>query len=277
MSDCYGVDPQTPANLAEFGVLSSKFRPSEGRFILEYPYDWVQRALVHVHGLSDLDTYRATERLASMRHSLLPTKVPYDDRWTWAENAKRIQADVKLLIGPANSPPTILPFQRTMEEPDLLPESSELLIPRTVAAYIKVAKPLLLTSPKIVMVDPFFSLLREDGRPDRRQQVLKAFLEQAAQGRAKIFRLIVGEKVFSSGDRSEDAFVNAFETIAIEAKAKNLKCEYDTIDGHARYLLGMHSGIQFDWGFDISASDTRLNHVHWLKDKVLNPLLDQYT
>ena len=44
------------------------------------------------------------------------------------------------------------------------------------------------------------------------------------------------------------------------------------------YLLGNYTGLQFDHGFDI---DTRpngrsKNHVHWMSESELAPLLDRF-
>jgi hypothetical protein len=276
MNDCYGVDPETPANPAELGVMAMRFRPSEGRFILEYPNDWESRALDHARRISDLAASKATERLRQLRGSLLPSRERYDPNRPWAENALRISPQVRALIGPSNSPPTVVKFAKTIEEPELLPEAGEARIQKTVNAYVTAARPLLLTSPKIVLIDPFFSLLMSGGTPDRRQGVLRAFLETARQGRARIFRLVVGAKAFGTEDPQGKAYRRTFEAIAERAGAGGLTLEVGTVGEHPRYLLGMHSGLQFDWGFDIP-KDGRLNHVHWLKDSVLQPLLKEYT
>lgn len=276
MNDCYGVDPETPASPAELGVMAMRFRPSEGRFILEYPIDWESRALGHARRISDLAAAKATERLKQLRGALLPSRERYDSDKPWAENALRIRPQVRELIGPSNSPPTVVPFAKTIEEPDLLREAGEARIPKTVSDYVAAARPLLLTSPKIVLIDPFFSLLTPSGAPDRRQRVLRAFLETARQGRAKIFRIVVSPKAFGPEDPQGKAYRHSFEAIAQSAGAGGMTLEVDLVGEHPRYLLGMHSGLQFDWGFDIS-TDGRRNHVHWLKDSVLKPLLEQYT
>jgi hypothetical protein len=253
-----------------------RFRPSEGRFILEYPLDWTSRALAHARRISDLDAYKATERLAVLRGALMPSVERYDDAKPWAENAQRIRPSVKALIGPPGSPPTVIPFPKTMEEPELLAEAGEARIPKTVDAYVAAARPVLMTSPKVVLIDPFFALHTSSGAPDRRQKVLRAFLEVAARGRARIFRLVISPKAFSAQDPSGSAYQKTFENIAANAGARSITLELGTVGEHPRYLLGMRSGLQFDWGFDIPG-DGRPNHVHWLKDSVLMPLLEQYT
>ena len=64
-------------------------------------------------------------------------------------------------------------------------------------------------------------------------------------------------------------------------RASKLTLEYrllDTYNGakqHARYLLGTGCGLQFDHGFD-AASDTSLNHVHWLSATEVRPLLKKF-
>jgi len=54
------------------------------------------------------------------------------------------------------------------------------------------------------------------------------------------------------------------------------KSEY----GHARYLLGNYSGLQFDHGFDVDdhlqQKSRQQNLVHWLTDDVLGQLHREY-
>ena len=296
MNDYYGVDPATPRDLRDLSDLCRLFRPSEGRFLMGYPHDWGRRLEEHMGQLSDLNRLRAVEVFRAMKHSIIPvpSRARYDDRRAWSENALSIRDLVSKLIGPPDCPATVEPLRKLLDVPDSFPESREARIPRTVAAYVQAAKPLFLTSPKVVLVDRFFGLNMVNKQtqrvvPDaRRREVLRAFLGEADAGRiVRVFRLAVSVSKACPGDPTGAGYAEALGTLAYEVTRGRVSCELqdlddasDDVDGgeHPRYLLGLHSGLHFDWGFDL---DTRIkskstNHVSWLTKSVLDPLLDRY-
>lgn len=293
MNDCYGVDPTTPGSILDLGMLLKLFRPSEGRFIAEFPDEWGVHLQEHMAQFSDLQKAKAVEAFASkLRYSLLPSRAIYDPRRSWAENANKIRDEVVQLLGPEGGAATVESFLRLLAAPDAFPDVREQYIPMTIAGYEKAARPLLLTSSKVVLIDRYFKL-RYEGRIDRRQELLRSLLEIAARGRrVGCFKLVVDPEVAFVDDHSGKLFKDDFKRIAESAGAGKIICEVLLLDsdhekrridmqsrvsGHGRYLLGMRSGMQFDSGFDLQKGET--THVHWLSESgdVLKPLLELFT
>ena len=291
MNDYYGVDPATPCDLRDLSDLCRLFRPSEGRFLMGYPDDWGRRLRDHMDQLSDFDRLVAIERfITDLQPAIVPSppRTRYDDRRGWSENAHSIRDSVYKLIGPPGCSANVEAFRTLLEARDGFPDAREALVPRTVNAYVNAAKPLFLTTTKVVLVDPYFRLRTETGAPDtRRRKVLKAFLEAADSGKVRVFKLVVSASKACLGDPSGDRYEKDFAQLANDATGGRIECELEVIDSvsdrasvsqHARYLLGLQSGLQFDWGFDLDdrSPNKSTNHVHWLTKPVLDPLLDRY-
>jgi hypothetical protein len=256
-----------------------------------YPDDWGRRLRDHMDQLSDFDRLVAIERfITDLQPAIVPSppRTRYDDRRGWSENAHSIRDSVYKLIGPPGCSANVEAFRTLLEARDGFPDAREALVPRTVNAYVNAAKPLFLTTTKVVLVDPYFRLRTETGAPDtRRRKVLKAFLEAADSGKVRVFKLVVSASKACLGDPSGDRYEKDFAQLANDATGGRIECELEVIDSvsdrasvsqHARYLLGLQSGLQFDWGFDLDdrSPNKSTNHVHWLTKPVLDPLLDRY-
>jgi len=282
VSDRYGVDPVTPGSRRDLADLVRLFDPSEGRFVIGFPNDWGTRLRSHVESWSDLGRKEAEEAIVRLRHVLLPTSQRYDDRRQWAENAVVLQAreGARFLIGPANSPATVKALPSLMEDVHPLPVAREALIDRSVKAYLALVEPIFLTTRKVVMIDRWFALLDERGLPGPRKKVLTEFVALAERCGVDAFHLVVDPgKAFSESDRQGVRYREIFSSIQAEVRHMKLSLDLHSDCGHARYLLGNFTGLQFDYGFDIEGQSHRVrkpNHVHWLTDKVLAELLREY-
>ena len=121
-------------------------------------------------------------------------------------------------------------------------------------------------------------------RSDRHWKSLSAILKEAIRWkRVEIFKLMVSEDEALRGDSDGEVFSSNLEQVVEEAGASNLiQIEWDVLDRnvsterHPRYLLGMASGLHFDWGFDTGEVNTT-NHIEWMGRSVLEPLLRNFT
>ena len=294
MNDYYGVDPTTPRDLRDLSDLCRLFKPSEGRFLMGYPDDWGHRLQEHMGQMSDLNRLRAIEGFRALQHSIIPvpSRARYDNRRGWPENAHSIRDLVSKLIGPPDCPATVEPFRKLLDVPDSFPDAREARIPRTVAAYVNAVTPLFLTSPKVVLVDRFFGFnkvlkrTQEVVQDRERRRVLKAFLGEADAGRVvRVFKLVVSLSKASPGDPSGSKYEQELGALAYEVTRGRITCELEDLDevadeagvnDHPRYLLGLYSGLHFDWGFDLDTRPKSTNHVSWLTKSLLDPLLDRY-
>ena len=283
MNDRYGVDPQTPSSRRDLADLLRLFDPSEGRFVVEYPDDWQDRLRQHVSAWSDLDRKRAEEAVTLMRRVLLPNMRRYDDQKRWAENASVLTAQerVRSLIGPAGSPANVKAFPDLMETPQPLPSAREAFISRDAEHYLEIAKPIFRTSLKVVLIDKFFCLHDAGGNLDGRKKVLESFLTEAEGGRVKAFHLVVDEAtVCSKNDPKGERYLGELDRLRTQLKRVTLTLSSRTDCCHARYLIGNHSGLQFDHGFEVEGKSwnglRKPNHVHWLTREIIDRLHRDY-
>jgi hypothetical protein len=287
MNDFYGIDPKAPSNLSELSGLIRLFSPSEGRFIADFPMGWANELREHMNSLSDLCRMATVEAWIQLSgYAILPTKQMYRSNLTWAENASFLKSDVVKLIGPTGKiSNTVEPIDHILNEPNAFRDSRAGLIPRTSNAYAEVARPILLRSRKVVLIDPFLTFRYSNNnynqwKYDKRRTVVEAMLKIALQGKfVECFEIyyVPENKVYGADFLDEDLKKLAKEIgfKNLHVAAKPIKKETNTKQ-HARYLLGLKSGLHFDHGFD-TYEDGSKNHIQWMSPSVLDPLLEKFT
>lgn len=290
MNELYGVDPRAPEGAGELIHLLRLFGPSEGRFIADFPTEWLSEVKALLEGESPLSRDRALAFLHRRRNALLHSSCHFVPNRPWAENAKSLQPLARGLIGPRGCPPTLLPIDDVLYNESALPDARGAHLPRTAAAYAQAASPLFGISTKVVLVDPYFRLRYRDksGRfrvAARQRRALRQLLVEAASRRKTcVFCVQASARHALEFDASGKQFESDLEDIATEAGTSSLALEYGLLDEdpnaaiqHARYLLGVGCGLQFDHGFDtVDVDDGSRNHVHWLSAAELEPLLVRF-
>jgi hypothetical protein len=284
MNDLYGIDPDAPESSRDLTDLLRLFRSGEGRFIAACPNNWPA-----VIAKSDRWTDSQRHRVIAFSEQIKRVIVPLNRREVptpiWSENALRLQSyGVRSLLGVDGCAAPIVPLHVALENPDAFSDARGDHIPRKTVDYVRAVQPLFKLSTKVVLVDPFFGLWRKtrhgDVVPDRpRRDVLTALLKCAALfGRVVCFKIVLSE-VALPDDPDGDNFVGEYSRIAKDAGAGGVELLYDVQSyQHARYLLGNYAGLQFDHGFAIDSrrDGKSKNHVHWMSDSELTPLLDRF-
>jgi len=287
MNDLYAIDPKAPSSIVELSSLVRLFSPSEGRFIVDFPMGWTAEVREHMSPLSDLCRMTTVEAWIKLSgHAILPSKHLYRNSLTWAENATYIRGDVVKLIGPSvTSKNPVEPIDQALIDPNAFQDSRAALIPRTASAYAEVASPILLRSRKVVLIDPFITFRYKPNnsnswRDDRRRNVVKTMLKIAHQGKfMECFEIFyVPENNIEGADFLDEdlkTLANEIGFANLHVAARPIRKESNTKQ-HARYLLGLKSGLHFDHGFDTNEDGSK-NHVEWMSSSVLIPLLDRFT
>lgn len=285
MNDLYGIDPCSPDCALKLSSLMRNFGPADGRFIADFPMCWSQALLDHMQSISDLNQMRTVEALRQLKRAILPIKAIYSPGRSWSENAHAIRNEVKCLIGPSGKPNSVVAsIDEILTDPNSFPDASGALIPRTIAAYVDAAMPLLQTSNKIVLIDPFFQLEYRDRysgdlKRDQRWNFIVALLRAATQAkRVECFEIIHDPNRDKCMPIPLQVLAAAADSAGFPHKhlaIKTLDEKTGAIKQHARYLLGNASGLHFDHGFDLNGQGT--NHVHWIGNAALKPLLEQFT
>lgn len=284
----YGVDPATPRDRRDLCDLVRLFGPSEGRFIVEYPLHlWREAFLSHAKSLSDDQFHLAVGVVERLSHALLAENqaTQWAPTRSWAENAAPLKSRLGWmdLLGPPGSPATVKVFQRLLDEPQPLPPSRGALIPMTARAYANAARPLLMTSPKVILVDKFF---HPDNDWDLRRRILVELLRTAQTGaKVRYFEVrngLQGAALSRCKVELDACNHDAGTTSRVEISVLPIvgtDASGAGITRHARYLLGNHSGLRFDHGFVESRSSRDkpgLNDVHWLDAPVWTALWAHY-
>jgi hypothetical protein len=287
MNDLIGIDPQAPASIRDLTDLLRIFGPSEGRFIVDFPLDWKHELREHLRTFSDLGAMVGDEIVKyRLAHAVLPTNIRFRSNMSWPENAMNLRGEVFKLVGLSGKQVNLVePIDEVLSDPNAFPDASGALVDRTPDAYVAAARPILMVSRKVVLVDPFFTLkFQSDFRggwvPDRRRKVLVQFMLEAVKWRqVEAFEIFYSP---SKTGRSIDAQRLDFQGIVDEIGASRISVDVHSLDRneadkqHGRYLLGLRNGLHFDHGFDI-ACDASKNHVEWVSSGVLRTLLDKFT
>ena len=291
MNDVYGVDPAAPSDFRDFAQLMRVFESGQGRFIADFPMEWFRELRVHMKSLSDVQQLKVLEKWLTVgKAAVVPFNARFNPTKSWAENAATLTGQVRKVIGSKGCPATMEPLDEALLDPNGFPDARGGHIPRTASAYAEVTRPLLQTSPKIVLVDPYFRLRYFDQRTDRFRRSerhwksLSAILNEAIKWkRVEVFKLMVSEDEALKEDPDGEVFASDLEDVVEKSGAKNvIQIEWDLLDRsvsterHPRYLLGMASGLHFDWGFDTGDVSTT-NHIEWMGKSVLEPLLNNFT
>lgn len=288
MNDLYGVDPAAPSSLLEFASLMRFFGPGEGRFIADFPGQWIDDVAQHIKSFSQLEQMAAIELwLRYGKHALLPTAARYNRKWSWSENATNLGEYVVRVIGAKGCPATLVPIDRALLDPSVFPDARGDHLPRTAQSYATVARPLFQTSTKIVLIDPYlkFRTIIEGTNSykqiTRFRETLEALFREAVRWKqVECFKFAVLSKEAFHGDPGGKEFKSEMRKLADKNDAQYMKLDFFELDdhssSHARYLLGMHNGLHFDWGFDTGNSKSK-NHINWIGPAALQPLLIQFT
>jgi hypothetical protein len=291
MNDVYGIDPAAPCDYKDFAQMMRMFDVDQGRFIADYPGGgWVARLNYHLGALATIDQMKAVELWLKVgRSALVPVPEKFNPSHSWPENATHLHGHVKALIGASGCPATLTALSNYLVDPAGFPSASGAHVQRTPEAYVKAARPLLQTSPKVVLVDPYFKLRYYDEkagvfRPATRfRKSLEAFLREATRWkRVEVFKLAVSPREAFDGDPDRTVFYEQLSNLAAESGAEAIDLEIQSLDPnvatdrHPRYLLGMDRGLHFDWGFDTEDAKST-NHVEWISKSALQPLLKRFT
>ena len=281
MNEIFGIDPNSPADIKDLKYMLDLFGLSNGRFIASYPHDWENLLRSKFNQLGDLDRTRVNRLLEIHKDATLKIDGDYRRSKNWIDNAVELQQTKKKfskLFSVEGNPYKVPTLQSLLwNDNGYISDGRGAHIPMTVQSYCDAARPLFAFSSEVHLIDPYFSLRRENGdRDHRRWKVLSGFFSEAKKSeRCDSFCIHLSEQRFPSLSLI-DKFVEDIEQIRQEVAFETLNLTYliDDEKIHGRYLFSVKGGLQFDHGFD---TDLRTrNHVHWLSSNELEPLLNTF-
>ena len=282
MNDIYGLDPAAPNGVKDLKVLCDLFGFTQGRFLANYPHDWLSMLRQRMTNLSDNDRARAAILLKKFLDGAIPVDGKYLRSKDWLTNAIDLQDKERKfrdIISTSDSQSNFPSLEKVLYE-DELPDSRGSHIKMDLKSYQFTIAPLFLVSTEIHLQDMYF-ILEEDGKKLYRQwNILRMFVSQAQSGgRCKTLFFHLNQEKFATR-QSEERLENGFSQVLEEQKNGNLKIIYSLEDRkitHGRYIFSIKGGLQFDHGFDTDFRfDNKKNHVHWLSKGELLPLFERY-
>jgi hypothetical protein len=280
MNENYAVDPAAPVDVRELKLLLDQFGLQTGRFLSRYPQDWPWRLIERLGHVSTMERQRALDLFHRRQRCLLPAPAaPYREESTWANNAavaaERHHAFDAVIGQRGNGFGWSSIDQVLYEDGAGLQPGQGAHVPMQASQYADIARPLLLASAEVILVDSYFTTREKSGRLCRRRWPVLLALLRAAQKSAtcQSVRLVLERAQIEATAGSEPALKADLSSALAEADARGvaLSCEIRESVGHGRYLLSIHGGLQFDQGFEESKGAR--NHVHWLSEPELRPLL----
>ncbi|MBL0354002.1 MAG: hypothetical protein IPP03_15605 [Dechloromonas sp.] len=282
MNELFAADPGAFLHPSDLRFALEKFGPEAGRYLGEYPSDWVLRVEQSVPAVSPVEQARISTclRRAIERLKLIPNRsFPFDLRRSWEDNAFELLKPPNpcfdaVIIGHEGGHSAAL----TLDSLDLPPTAEEKIegIPRE---FVRVCKTIALFSPEIVMVDPYVNPCKQNA-----VSVLRPLLQQIARGRCERVLICARyDSVIGTRQSTEEELREALRKLRADAQLP-LACslEYALFEDsqsasrmHARYLFSIKGGVRLDQGFQKLPSGRKVD-VGPISPVLLHELIDIY-
>lgn len=257
MNELFAVDPSVCKNIKDLKFLMSSFGPYAGRYLANYPTDWIRLVENQYESTGQLEAEKAKTILRRAKENL---KVVTRGGLLWSVDKNWIQNIFDLVKYDANLFSSIIghenipPFITQIDDLELPPTADE-SVEGIDSEYIRVCKILLFYSPEIILVDPYLN-------PVKRQykSVLTGLFKIAAKGQCqRIVIWVRASEIFRNADQTTVLLdiKEALQKIVNQAELKPGR-EVEMIfveDGscknkmHGRYLLSIKGGVRLDQGF----------------------------
>jgi hypothetical protein len=288
MNEYFALDPLAPQSVRDISDLRRIFSPDTGRFLYSIPESWQEEFVNNMRQVSDSCGTAAEEFLRGI--VLLPRSTRVNKKLKWDEIAIELFNDTKAILGQNELKPHVRALNEALCDMSLWQDASEGHVDRTAQSYAAIAEPILRTSTKVSLVDPYFRLRYRVPNStifrlsDRHADTLRFFIQCAARHRrVKVFCLFINEDHALELDPSGERFKSDLMSIRDQVEgAGSILLEYkklsraSPIDSHPRYLLGHKLGLKFDWGFESFRKDPGTQHLSWIGRRALEPLLDRF-
>ncbi|HAW20922.1 MAG TPA: hypothetical protein DCX14_12135 [Flavobacteriales bacterium] len=257
MNELFAADPCVCKSINDLKLLMSSFGPYAGRYLANYPIDWVKRVENQYETIGQIEAEKAKVILRRAKESLkivTRNSLFWNNEKNWIQNVSEIAKSNPNIFSSFIGDEDIPPYIKQLEDLELPPTAGE-SIQGVDSEYIRVCKILLLCSPEIIMVDPYINPLRRQYK-----SVLTELLKTAAKGQCQ--RIVVwtrASEIFRNADQTTmlSDVKDALRKMIIQAELKaGREVEMIFVDDapcknkmHARYLLSIKGGVRLDQGF----------------------------
>lgn len=158
----FAIDPDLLASPERLRYYESHLGFDRGRVVAEFPDDWIERVRKVWPSVAGLTRSRMEERLVRLRRdALLASRRAYDHSKGWPQNAvdSHSKQAFRAIITASNPAglPEIMVDEEVDERSGPFAVERQVTISRTARKIANLVVPLACTSPRLVLVDPYFS------------------------------------------------------------------------------------------------------------------------
>lgn len=283
MNELFAADPEVCVQFSELKLLLGSFGPYAGRYLANYPTDWITRVEGKFANSGEIEAARVKTLLRRAKENLtLVTRsnLEWVDSLGWLANASPLLKGVGTVFDGLIAVQTKPPSTCELHDLDLPPTADERVL-GTAQEYVRTAKILLLLSPELALIDPYMNPLKRSCAA-----VLAAFFELVAKGKCqKVSLWARASEVFGSGNQHnvQRDLKDALQQLVANAGFKShrevelilVEDESSQTKMHGRYVLSIKGGIRLDQGFQLLPSGRKVD-VGPIGKVVHDGLLDMY-
>jgi len=267
MNELFAADPSTCKHISDLNLLLSAFGPYTGRYLANYPSDWMKRIELQYENVGPIEIEKAKALLRRAKDGLkfvTRKNLAWSIEKEWIENIKTVLASKPTLFSGVIANENISTNIKQLEDHDLSPTSEE-NIKGTNIEYGRVCEILMLLSPELIFIDPYLNPLRRQYK-----SVLSSLFSIAARGQCE--RIVIWSRASEvcrvgspsvilrdikeslQGLMQEAGFRSGreIEMILVEDESSKNKM-------HGRYFLTIKGGIRLDQGFQQLPGERRVD------------------
>lgn len=264
MNETFAIEPTAFEDVKDVKLILRNFGFHEGRFVASLPGKWLREVYSHLENFPDGLPKQQAKRLVEImkeRGGLVASNCAYNPAVPWLTNAKSCE---KSLSGIVVSPQTPVELQAERcraiadidDDKEFFGASRDARIAATVEGYIDAARYLLLASPEIYLIDPYFNFARKENT-----DVLEGLIKVGLSSKCKSFVIYADAKSEPKGiDRILRDFGKKFPGTGISISARFIERGIAVKKFHPRYLLSQSGALCFDNGF-LTEKDT-VHDIH---------------
>lgn len=262
MNEFYAFQPDEKLHPSELRRLLGYFGLPAGRYIVDYPRNWIE--IILSHDWTEMERKRVVEKLKSLkeRRGLFRADehLLYAKDKDWISNVQKVVASTstsklfsRVLTTELCAPPVYDKFEYF--EPVGVSEEH---IAANPLEFARVCRVLLRVSHEVVFVDRFLDLTRKDYR-----DVIKALIQEASKGSCRKFTFIAYENKQRNIEQLRNESFGDFRRLhrgSFEFRILLLNGGVTSanISIHERLLLSSLGAISFDQGFASLGGGTKV-------------------
>jgi hypothetical protein len=254
MNELYAADPNCCVSASDLKLLLNSFGPYTGRYLANYPSDWIQRILTQSDALDVLEAARIKTLLRRAKEDLkivTRSNLAWTDSVPWLDNAtEHMPTPFDALIACESRPPSIF----DLDELDLPPTAEERVL-GVAREYVRVTRILALLSPELWLIDPYLNPLKR-----AYSQVLAPLFDLFAKGKSqKVILWSRASEVYRSANQASvdrDLYESLKKLVASSGFKPGRQVEMILVEDetskskmHGRHLFSIKGGVRLDQGF----------------------------